>query len=191
LKQSIWPLIRQKLPHTELHIYGAYPPPKATQLHNEKEGFLVKGWAPDANEVMSKARVCLAPLRFGAGLKGKLVEAMLCQTPSVTTTIGGEGMRGNLPWPGVLVDDPEAFAAAAMKLYSDSEEWKQKCDLAPAILEQRFNKDEVGSRVLKKVEYLLEHLSQQRKKNFIGSMLQHHSMKSTQYMSQWIEAKNA
>ena len=76
LKQSIWPLIRKLLPQAELHIYGAYPPPKATQLHNPKQGFLVKGWTEDAKQVMQQARVCLAPLRFGAGIKGKLAEAM-------------------------------------------------------------------------------------------------------------------
>ncbi|MFT6655052.1 MAG: hypothetical protein ACJAWI_001824, partial [Marinomonas primoryensis] len=56
LKTDIWPKIRKRLPKAELHIYGAYPPPKATQLHNAKEGFLVKGWAEDAQEVMQNAR---------------------------------------------------------------------------------------------------------------------------------------
>ena len=81
LKQTIWPLIRKQLPQAEIHIYGAYPPPKATQLHNEKQGFKVLGWAKNAQSVMKSARVCLAPLRFGAGIKGKLAEAMLCGTP--------------------------------------------------------------------------------------------------------------
>ena len=63
LKQHIWPLIRKQLPKAELHIYGAYPPPKATQLHNPKQGFLVKGWAEDAKQVMQQARVCLAELK--------------------------------------------------------------------------------------------------------------------------------
>ena len=76
LKQQIWPLIRKQLPKAELFICGAYPPPKATDLHDEKTGFLVKGWVDDAMVVMQSARVCLAPLRFGAGIKGKLAEAM-------------------------------------------------------------------------------------------------------------------
>ena len=68
LKHQLWPMIRAQLPQAELHIYGAYPPPKATQLHNAKEGFHIKGWAADAQAVMQAARVCLAPLRFGAGI---------------------------------------------------------------------------------------------------------------------------
>ena len=77
LKEKIWPLIRKQLPTAELHVYGAYPSPKVTQLHQPKEGFLIKGRADCAQEVMQNAKVCLAPLRFGAGLKGKLIDAML------------------------------------------------------------------------------------------------------------------
>jgi len=80
LKESIWPLIRAQLPQAELHVYGAYPPKKATQLHNEKQGFLVKGWADDALAVVADARVMLAPIRFGAGLKGKLIDAHLARS---------------------------------------------------------------------------------------------------------------
>ena len=96
LKQQIWPLIRKQLPKAKLNVYGAYPPPKATDLHDEQSGFLVKGWVDDAVLAMQNARVCLAPLRFGAGIKGKLAEAMFCQTPSVTTNIGIESMQTEL-----------------------------------------------------------------------------------------------
>ncbi|HDK37660.1 MAG TPA: glycosyltransferase, partial [Thiolapillus brandeum] len=64
--QQIWPLLRKALPDAQLHIYGAYPPKKAMALNNPKTGFLIKGWAEDAITVLSDARVCLAPLRFGA-----------------------------------------------------------------------------------------------------------------------------
>ena len=191
LKQTIWPLVRKKLPSAELHIYGAYPPPKAIQLHSDREGFLVKGWAPDAKDVMRKARVCLSPLRFGAGLKGKLAEAMMCGTPSVTTSVGAEGMRGDLAWPGAVIDDPESFAIEAVRLYSEEGHWRQKQDLIDPMLLGRFKKEDIEKRVRQRIENVLENLEVHREKNFIGSMLQHHTMKSTQYMSQWIEAKNS
>lgn len=76
LKTSIWPKIQQHLPQAQMHIYGAYTPEKAKQLHSKKDGFLIQGFAPNANHVMQSARLCLAPLRFGAGLKGKLIDAM-------------------------------------------------------------------------------------------------------------------
>lgn len=104
--QSIWPLIRKQLPEAELHIYGSYPPLKATALNNPTTGFLIKGWAEDAYAVVEHARVSLAPLRFGAGIKGKLLDAMIVQTPSVTTSIGAEGMTvSDVPWPGAVAND--------------------------------------------------------------------------------------
>ena len=102
MKTHIWPLIRQQLPEAQLHIYGAYTPPKATALHNPKQGFHVLNWAEDALAVMSNARICLAPLRFGAGIKGKIADAMLCGTPNVTTPVGAEGMHGGMRWPGAI-----------------------------------------------------------------------------------------
>ena len=190
LKQKIWPLIRQGLPDAELHVYGAYPPPKASELHKPSEGFLVKGWASDAREVMSRSRLCLAPLRFGAGLKGKLTEAMLCGTPSITTPVGAEGIQGPLPWPGAVAEDAESFAKNAIALYGDEKEWRLRQEWGRDILEQRFSKEEIGGRVLRQIESCLKDKETHRRKNFIGQMLQHQSMRATQYMSQWIEAKN-
>ncbi len=61
MKSSLWPLIRQQLPGAQLHVYGAYTPPKATALHNPAQGFHVMNWAEDALQVMTAARICLAP----------------------------------------------------------------------------------------------------------------------------------
>jgi len=102
IKESVWPLIRKKLPEASMQIYGAYPSQKVLQLHQPKERFLVLGRAENAAEVVGKARVVLAPIRFGAGAKGKLLEAMQCGAPSVTTIIGAESMSGNLPWNGMI-----------------------------------------------------------------------------------------
>jgi glycosyltransferase involved in cell wall biosynthesis len=113
--QEIWPKIRKQLPDAQLHIYGSYPPPKATALNNPKTGFLIKGWAEDALTVMEQARLCLAPIRFGAGLKGKLLDAMLMQTPSITTSLGSEGMHNDEPWGGVVMDDIDDFVNAAVQ----------------------------------------------------------------------------
>jgi glycosyltransferase involved in cell wall biosynthesis len=105
IKESIWPLIRKQLPQVLIQIYGAYPSQKVLQLHKPDEGFLVLGRAENAAEVVCKARVVLAPIRFGAGAKGKLIEAMQCGTPSVTTTVGAESMNGHLPWNGSIADE--------------------------------------------------------------------------------------
>lgn len=190
LKHSIWPLIRAQLPHAQLHIYGAYLPPKASALHNAAQGFYIRGWAEDARVVMTHARVCLAPLRFGAGLKGKLLEAMECGTPSVTTHIGVEGMQGDMPWGGTVTRTSADFAAAAVTLYEGEDQWHKAQLNAATILQEIFPSQAHAQIFLAKLHELFNGLAQHRSNNFMGSMLRYHLHRSTQYMSQWIEAKN-
>lgn len=190
LKQTLWPGIRARLPDAELHVYGAYPPPKATQLHNPAQGFLVKGWAEDALQVMQAARVNLAPLRFGAGLKGKLVDALAVGTPSVTTSIGAEGMSGSGSWPQPVTDDPGSLIEQAVRLYEDETAWQDYQTAGFELYRTRFDYDRHAEALIARIVDLKSNLNAHRLQNFTGAMLRHHSMKSTQYMAQWIEAKN-
>ena len=190
LKETIWPLISKQLPKTELHVYGAYASQKVNQLHNEKDGLLVKGFAEDVNQVMQSAKVCLAPLRFGAGLKGKLVDAMQNGAPCVMTQIAAEGMFSALPPNGFIEDKPEAFAEKAVQLYKVETLWADRQHTGFEILNARFNKTEHQKRLLKAILETTEQLRNKRLNNFTGQMLQHHTMQSTKFMGKWIEAKN-
>lgn len=190
LKEKIWPLIKQQLPDAVLNIYGAYPSQKVLQLHQPKSGFYIMGRADNAQEVVQKSRIVLAPIRFGAGLKGKLVEAMQSGTPSVTTTIGAEAMNGDLPWNGFIIDDAEDFAKAAVELYQDKNLWNEAQIKGIEIINTRYLKDDFATDFMEMIFYLQSNLKSHRDNNFIGSMLQYHTMRSTKYMSKWIEAKN-
>ena len=190
LKEEIWPLIRNQLPSTKLNIYGAYPTQKVHQLHNPKEGFLVHGRAESAEEVISHARVLLAPLRFGAGLKGKLADAMKFGTPSVTTSIGSEGISGSKEWPGAVMDDSEQFAIATVELYQNRDEWMKLQKRGFQLLKQKFDKAMFADDFLNRLNALHKNLKNHRQKNFTGSMLMHHVQQGNKYMSKWIEEKN-
>ncbi len=190
LKQAVWPRIRARLPRAQLHVYGAYTPPKATALHNAAEGFLVKGWAPDALHVMRGARLALAPLRFGAGIKGKLVDAMQCGTPSITTPIGAEGMHGDSAWPGAVANSAEALASAAAALYQNETPWREAQRAGYQLLSARYESTTHADALIDRVEALLGPLQRHRLANITGQLLRHHHHKSTQYMAQWIEEKN-
>lgn len=190
LKQQIWPRIHQQLPKAELHIYGAYPPPKAMQLHKPSEGFYIKGWADDAQAVIQQARICLAPLRFGAGLKGKLLDAMAAGTPSITTSVGAEAMHDGLPWNGCIADDPDEIANAAVALYQNKPQWLQCQQNGLDIIQQCYNPVQHETGLLARIQGIQQDLVAHRKYNFLGNMLKHHLSKSTQYMSLWIEEKN-
>jgi len=190
LKEMIWPLLKKRLPEANLNVYGAYPSQKVMQLHNTKDGFLIRGRATDAQEVVMKARVVLAPLRFGAGIKGKLLEAMQCGTPSVTTSIGSESMHVDLDWNGFIADDVTVFVDAAVQLYQDKAIWRKAQQNGITIINQRYFKGLFEIDFRTKIQFLRSNLQQHRLHNFMGAMLQHHTLKSTKYMSRWIEEKN-
>ncbi len=190
LKESLWPAIRQQLPQAELHIYGAYPPPKATQLHNARQGFLVKGWADDAQQVVRSARVMLAPLRFGAGLKGKLIDAAECGTPAVTTAIGAEGMYAPGSEAALVANSAEDFIQQAVALYQDEAQWLRLQKNGLNLIRSRFSFTEHAPRLQQRLAAIAKNIQAHRQQHFYSMMLRHHSLKSTQYMAQWIEAKN-
>ena len=191
LKETIWPLIRKQLPKAELHVFGAYASQKVNQLHNDKEGFLIKGFAEDVNVVMQNARVCLAPIRFGAGLKGKLVDAMKNGTPCVTTSIGAEGMFGHIEPNGFIEDNPKLFSNKAIALFQNETIWKAKTANGFDLINQRFNKIKQQQKLIGFVEDTIQQLNQHRLNNFTGQMLHHHILQSTKFMSKWIEEKNS
>jgi len=190
LKNTIWKQIREQLPAAELHIYGAYPTQQILELHNKKEGFFVKGFVSSPEDVVRNTKVVLAPLRFGAGIKGKLTEAMVFGAPSVTTSIGAEGMHGQLPWNGFVTDDFEDFAQNAVALYTDEKRWVAAQENGVAIINSHYDKEKTGPLLINTITNIQENLPQHRIANFLGSMLQHQTLQSTKYMSKWIEAKN-
>lgn len=192
-KRVVWPLIRRALPGAELHCYGSYGERYAGELTAPKEGFFFKGRADDALATMREYRVNLAPLRFGAGLKGKLFDGFQSGTPSVGTAIAYEGIVADvsravetLPQ---IQDVPEHFAAAAVKLYRDAAAWREVQQWGADVVEERFCRADWGPVLPKLLEDARATLAQDRARNFIGRMLQHHQHKSTEYMSRWLELK--
>ena len=192
LKTEIWPLIREELPNTMLHIYGAYLPAKVQQMHNEKEGFLIHGWAANVKNVMESARINLAPLRFGAGLKGKLLDAMLYGTPSIASAIGAEGMydEPEVEFNGAIVETTQDFVNAAVLLYSDALSWKVAQSKGTKILHALFNKEVHEANLKTRIISVQSNLDGHRTKNFVGSLLLHQTLASTKFMAKWIEEKN-
>jgi glycosyltransferase involved in cell wall biosynthesis len=189
--KEIWPEIKKQVPEAELHIYGAYAPQQILQLNNKKEGFIVKGWAENAERLMQTYRVQLAPLRFGAGLKGKLFDAMRFGLPSVTTEIGAEGICGNLPFGGEISYSTKSFVDSAVLLYSEKNNWQKAQKNGFRIIEERFQKELFSEDFKKRIKNLSLNLEKHRQLNFMGQILQHHTLQSSKYMSKWIEAKNS
>lgn len=187
--KKLWKDIRKQLPKAQVHIYGAYATQQINQLHNEKDGFLIKGFAENIQEKVQKAKVVLAPIRFGAGIKGKLTEAMICGTPSVTTTIGAEGMHNNSPWNGFVCELVE-FVEKSVVLYTNKDLWETSQQNGVEIINQFYDKEVLGKIFIQRIKKIQENLDEHRKQNFLGSLLQHQTLNATKYMSKWIEEKN-
>ena len=118
--ESILPQIRKQLPDIVFHIVGSKAPEEITSLACET--IQVHGFVTDEElaELYASCRLAVVPLRYGAGLKGKVVESMYYQIPTITTSIGAEGLP-DVEDALVIADDAQAFAAATTALYKDEE----------------------------------------------------------------------
>ena len=188
--KKLWKNIKNQLPEAEIHIYGAYASEKVFQLHNEKEGFIIKGRAESVETVFSQAKVLLAPIPFGAGIKGKLLESMQFGLPNVTSAVGAEAMHGNLDWNGFITDNETEFVEKAVLLYQDENLWQKSQENGFNIIENRFKKELFEPHFIHKIQEISENLESHRNQNFLGQILQHHTLQSTKYLSKWIEEKN-
>ncbi|UWX56544.1 glycosyltransferase family 4 protein [Maribacter litopenaei] len=190
LEQEIWPKIHSQISDVQCHIYGAYLPNTVIKLHNPKKGFYIKGKTNSVSEVMKMSRVCLAPLRFGAGIKGKLVDAMLNGTPSVTTGIGAEGMHANMDWNGFVSESQEDFVQKSIELYTDKTVWEEAQGNGIKIINTLYSKSSLEKRLMNRITEKVDNLEHHRLKNIMGGILAHHTLQSTKYMAKWIEEKN-
>jgi len=188
--RGIWPLIRQKLPGAELHIYGAYEPEKARQFENPRGGVQIRGRADDALRTLAQYRVNLAPLRFGAGQKGKVADGFLSGTPNVVTPTAAESMPGSIDWGCAITADPQTFAKTAVDVHEDADLWNRVRQQGFIIARERLSAKEWRPRLVKCLERLVGEGTRRRHDQFIGRLLRHHQHRSTEFMSRWIEAKN-
>lgn len=187
LAKTVWPQIKAQLPEAQCYVYGAYTPAKAQQFNQPKSGFHIAGWARDAQTVLENARINLAPLRFGAGLKGKVFDAAQVGTPSMMTTIASEGIYTDEAL--CIADDAQEFANKAVQLYQDRELWIRTQQGNAAHLNAQFNVNHYTAELIERIHSLRDNLSQHRAANFWQAMINQQQLKATQYMSQWIEAK--
>lgn len=134
--REVMPRLRRMAPDASLRIVGNRPPSEVQTLacdHVE-----VTGYVPDTAPYLDGSMVSVCPLRFGAGLKGKIGEAMSHGLPVVSTSVGTQGMT---PLEGkeiLVADDPDAFAAAIARLFNDPALWQQMSMAGRDFIERHF-----------------------------------------------------
>lgn len=135
-RKAILPKVRS-LPHT---IVGNDAPSDITRMR----GFV--GGVDASARFVERARVSVAPLRYGAGLKGKVLEAMACGTPVVMTPIGDEGYAAGRAGAAIVTTDPREFADAIRRLHTDERLWRRMSSRGRELA-ARFSPEVVGETI--------------------------------------------
>ena len=221
--EEIWPLVTRKLKVVQqvqgnggdtmeaispvkLKIYGAYPTGKAASLHRPKQNVESLGFAPNVSELCLSHRLMLAPLRFGAGLKGKIVDAWYHGLPVVTTPVGAEGMirmrDGNSKsknnggsdggWGGLYNRESAGeIADAVVELYLNNNKarWLQCQQRGFQLLEELYDRDGNLMIVKDAIEEGLAKMQERRDGDVVGGMLWREQCRSTEFFSRWLELK--
>ena len=185
----LWPKIKQQLPEANLNIYGAYADKSIVQLNNVESGFLVHGWVKDLSIEIAKSRMLIAPLRFGAGLKSKILEALNVGTPVATTSIGAEGIEQKSNFSGVIGDCDDEWMSAIVNIYKNESAWKPENAKALKTIYTKFQGKELENFPVM-IQAKLEQLTSNRKNQFLQKLVLHETLKSSKYLSKWIIEKN-
>ncbi|MCM0606763.1 MAG: glycosyltransferase [Xanthomonadaceae bacterium] len=198
LVRDLWPKIRSQLPHAELHIYGAYPPESVMKMNGAVPGLKVLGPARDVSETLIKYRALLSPLRFGAGIKGKIAESWRVGLPVVTTPIGAEGMRLNTGEFGGAVsersspgNEAEDFIRTAVSFYEDSDAQEKSVILGQQTLSTKFSFETNFLHFYQTIEGVSKIKRRLRNQRWTQKILWREQFRSAQYFSKWIELKNS
>lgn len=186
---EVYPSIKALIPEAEIHIYGAYLNDKNSP--KLPPGIFYHGWCEDIQQVLSSARVLIAPLRFGAGIKSKIIEAMRYGTPVATTRIGAEGIIGENYSLGVVGDLDDKWIQEIVSLYQSEEKWKAvSTSIIKAAEDWHVDCRKANQYFFTKLKALMENLESHRNENITGKILHLEQLKSYKYLSKYIIEKN-
>lgn len=145
LAQEIWPMVRSRLPNATLDIVGSNATQEIRQLNDPESGVCVHGFMQDLDPALARARLTVAPLRFGAGIKGKVAMSLAAGVPCVATPVASEGM-GLLEDQSILVGrNSEEFAALIVRLHEDAQLWSKLSEGGKALMRSRYSFESVGN----------------------------------------------
>jgi glycosyltransferase involved in cell wall biosynthesis len=119
--EYIYPLIKKEVSDIKLYLVGSNPTEKILQL--ESSDVIVVGYVQDVAPMFNKAKVFISPLRYGAGVKGKILQSFSYGLPVVTTSVGSEGMNLKHNLHLMIADNPEEFAQQTIQLYTNKDLW--------------------------------------------------------------------
>jgi len=144
--EKILPAVREMLPDIPVTIAGSNPTAEVKNLA-ERYSVQVVGYIADHRALLKSARVGIAPLRFGAGMKGKIGEYLACGLPCVTTTVGAEGLKLINGENAMIKDDPYEFASAVVSLYTDPVAWEMISKNGAQLVDKNFSPKSIANTI--------------------------------------------
>ena len=148
--EKILPLIHKTLPKVRLDVIGSNAPHHFQAYASE--GVNIHGYVPDIEPLFQSSRVFVAPLRFGAGVKGKIGDALSYGVPVVTTSVGAEGMQFEHDKEVLLANTPEDFANYVIQAYTNPELWQRLSDAGYEHIAKYFSPEAVERTILGSLE---------------------------------------
>ncbi|RYD86003.1 MAG: glycosyltransferase [Verrucomicrobiaceae bacterium] len=143
---EIWPQVRAQAPDATFNVIGADAPAEF-DAYNGRDGVTMMGWIQNLDPQLDLARVSVAPLRYGAGVKGKVISALSCGVPVVCTSIASEG-TGMVPTQDVIVaNEAHEFAASVLRIMKDDAAWASLSESGLRFVEQNYSRDAARNRV--------------------------------------------
>jgi glycosyltransferase involved in cell wall biosynthesis len=153
LIREVMPLVWRDLGDVPVTIVGADAPAEVQQLASELVD--VCGWVPDLDPLLDSARLLLAPLTYGAGLKGKVTQALAAGLPVVTTPVGAEGLDAVDGEQMLIGDTPEALAERVVRLLGDDELWRRLSRSGQQLAAARCSPELMSSRLRELLDAVL------------------------------------
>ena len=133
LKENIMPLVWKDIPDLKVNIIGSYITDEIEALASDK--FKLLGFVDDLNAVINTTKLFVAPLRFGAGIKGKIGQSLEHSLPLVTTNVGAEGFDFGNQKQIMIANNAEAIAQKVIDLYTNKILWEEASNSCKTILE--------------------------------------------------------
>lgn len=146
--KEVFPLVAESIPEVKLYIVGNDPHSKIAELASKN--IVVAGYVPELAGYYDRSKVSIAPLRYGAGLKGKIVESLSFGVPVVTTSIGVEGTGLHDGEDVLIADDPKTMAGKIVEAYSSKELWTRLSQNGRSKMESKWSR-ETGKKMLQEI----------------------------------------
>ena len=149
--RDIFPLVKASIPEAVFQVIGADP--TAEILHLAGQDIQVLGYVPEVRRFFDQARLSVAPIRYGAGVKGKVNQSMSFGVPAVVTHVAAEGMYLVHEQSAMIADDPASFADAVVRLWNSRELWERLSDNGLQCLREHFSVETAAQRIDELLEW--------------------------------------